>query len=196
MLTQLNQLRDRAHRHAREKGFYDAHLDDAEILALVIEEIGEAIAADRRGMIDNTALYKSCIEKGLTQKKAYKHSLKGTLAEELADIAIRLLDFAGYKEIDLSCPQEDVEEIQSLQEVYDKIFLFKISTTMRFAFKLSIELNRYINNDEVGEMKGCFYVHLMLLNSFAKSKGIDLLYHIEQKMEYNTSRPKKHGKKR
>lgn len=196
MLTQLNQLRDRAHRHAREKGFYDANLDDDEILSLVIEEIGEAIAADRRGMIDNTALYKSYIEKGQTQKKAYTHSLKGTLAEELADIAIRLLDFAGYKNIDLSCPEEDVDEMKSTQETCYRIFLLKQFTTMRFAFKLSKELNRYIDNDDVSEMKECFYVHLMLLNSFAKSKGIDLLYHIEQKMEYNTSRPKKHGKKR
>lgn len=41
----------------------------------------------------------------------------------------------------------------------------------------------------------CINITLASILALAKSRNIDLLWHIEEKMKYNELRPNKHGKK-
>lgn len=45
----LNELRNRAYKTAREHGFHDEELSNEHLLCLVISELMEAIEADRKG---------------------------------------------------------------------------------------------------------------------------------------------------
>lgn len=77
----LNELRDRAYKIARDHGFHDADWSNEHLLCLVISELMEAVEADRN---DSRA------------------DIKGSVEEELSDVTICLLDLAGLRKIDLS----------------------------------------------------------------------------------------------
>lgn len=73
---QINELVQRAHDTAVEHGFWRVQQTTAGRLMLIVTELAEACEADRHGDRDN-------------------------LAEELADVAIRLGDLCGGLGIDL-----------------------------------------------------------------------------------------------
>lgn len=72
----INDLVFAAHDNAVNKGFWDEPREIGTLLALIHSEVSEALEADRKGDEAN-------------------------IAEELADIVIRVCDLAGSKDIDL-----------------------------------------------------------------------------------------------
>jgi NTP pyrophosphatase (non-canonical NTP hydrolase) len=76
----LDVLASRVHKTAKEKGWWDEPRSNAHCIALIHSELSEALEACRTGP------FKVC-DKGLTIT---------ALAEELADVIIRVLDFAKY----------------------------------------------------------------------------------------------------
>lgn len=72
----INELCNRAHENAKNKGFWDKPREFGTMIALIHSELSEALEADR-------------------------HQDKENRAEELADVAIRLFDLCGGLGIDL-----------------------------------------------------------------------------------------------
>lgn len=178
----LNELRDRAYHCAVVHGWHEENLSDEHSLCLVISELMEAVEADRKGMYTNQDNF----EYYMKQRKrddgefmyAFECYIKDTVEDELADACIRLLDYFGMLNytIDDSCRKDEViEEFSSMYK--DKIFTESI-------FNISNTITRY-------ETQLAFVKVLGL----AKSRNIDIFWHIEQKMKYNELRSYKHGGK-
>lgn len=95
----LNALKDKAHTWAVGHGFYDEIRPDAFYLGLVMSEAGEAVNADRKGMHADTKGFEAfeAAEKDFPFAENFKAHIKDSVEDEIADIVIRLLDYAGLK---------------------------------------------------------------------------------------------------
>lgn len=82
----VNTLADGAHQTSRAKGFYDGDINIGEKIALIHEEVSEALSAIRAADPD------------APDKHVPQYS---NFAAELADVVIRVLDLAAYKNIPL-----------------------------------------------------------------------------------------------
>ena len=76
-MSTVRKLIQESHNIAKEKGWWVAERNDAELIALMHSELSEALEAMRN------------------------HGKKEDIAEELADCCIRIFDFCGAREIDL-----------------------------------------------------------------------------------------------
>lgn len=98
----LNALKEQAHKTAVEHGFHEDVKSDAFYLGLVMSEAGEAINADRKGLHADAKGFEEDEANGLPFAESFKKNVKDSVEDEIADIVIRLLDFAGLKEYELS----------------------------------------------------------------------------------------------
>lgn len=174
-------------------GFWEKRLSNEHCLMLVITEIGELVEADRsnkrRAKVDwfNKKMKTSIICRGLDPniskergyEVAYNETIKGSIEEEFADIAIRLFDLAGALGIDF-----DKMNPCRYYRAFDK-FSFTEN-----AFALCKGLSRDVIGIEKRIQFGIEYV-----NKWAESLNVDLAWHIKQKMKYNENRPIMHDKK-
>ncbi len=188
----FNELANKAHSNAVKHGFWEKRLSNEHCLMLVITEIGELIEADRsnkrRAKVDwfNKKMKTSIICRGLDPniskergyEVAYNETIKGSIEEEFADIAIRLFDLAGALGIDF-----DKMNPCRYYRAFDK-FSFTEN-----AFALCKGLSRDVIGIEKRIQFGIEYV-----KKWAESLNVDLVWHIEQKMKYNENRPTMHDK--
>lgn len=189
---ELNALKDRAYKTAIAHGFHEEERPDAYWLGLVMSEMGEAISAYQKG--DHADM--ESFEKLLTNEHSFNHAyclfIKDDLEDELADIVIRLLDFAGLKGYEL--------DITSMDHVFSTQFLL----TLKFEnyklpwifFNLIGALYDAVNKDETYKYVGT--VICVLSDCFAEMSGSDkdLWYFVEKKMKYNELRPNSKGEKK
>lgn len=77
----INDYVKEAHETAISKGWYDVPVENGTKFALIHAEVSEALEADRKGD-------------------------KEHVAEELADVVIRVFDYCGYSGIDLQAAIE------------------------------------------------------------------------------------------
>lgn len=191
----LNALRDRAYKTACEHGFHDTELSNEHLLMLVITELSEAVEADRKGRKFKGIIsferefnrYSALVDETKRFKCAFERYVKDTVSDELADVAIRLLDLYGLRDIDLDEDVFNEDTIQSYAETYrgksftESVFnIVRLLTSGRGTIKTSAVLPEML---------------LLEIFGLAKNLNIDLLWHIEQKMKYNELREKMHGKK-
>lgn len=191
----LNELRDKAYKTACEHGFHDEELSNEHCLCLVISELMEAVEADRKEKRANVELFKLWQNNPLsiseeTRIKMFKQDLeefiKDSVEDELADAAIRLLDLAGYRGIAIETFTEEMI-YESTESCNDESFtesIYAIATIpVRFKYEYDYSFDKQLNS--------------MLLGIIGLSNymGIDLLWHVEQKMRYNELRENKHRKR-
>lgn len=191
MNTNLNELRDRAYETACYHGLHDKELSNQHLLMLVITELAEAVEADRKGKVSQRRMFEmNCDTPNENPKHhwcfCFEHFVKDSIQDELADAVIRLLDLAGYKNIDIKDFAED--EIDDLSESCNgESFtetIYAISTIpIRHEYEYGYSLDKQLNG------------MLLAIIGFAKYLDIDLFWHIEQKMRYNDMRPSMHGEK-
>lgn len=186
---ELNALKDRAYKTAVAHGFHEEVKSDAYYLGLVMSEAGEAINADRKGQHAATFFYTLDTEKGLPFKNSFEWYIKDSMEDEIADIVIRLLDFAGMKgyELDIASIDHVVSNHALLAfSVYELPgMLFTIIGTLSDAF------------DE-GILGSCVSMTINIISDcFGKMTGSDkdLWWFVEKKMAYNELRPRLNGKK-
>lgn len=179
----LNELGKEVHANAVEKGFWDNKPSDEHCLMMVITELSEAIEADR---IDNhadrtgfdTALANAF--EGVVRPEwfthAYNNCIKNTVEDEMADAFIRLLDLAGARNFNVNRfltvrPNTKKPFTENIFRICKEIAYYKYSMEERVSYALLSIL----------ELSG--------------DMNIDLHWHVEQKMKYNSFRPMMHNKK-
>lgn len=187
----LNKLRDRAYQCACAHGFHNEELSDEHFLILIITELAEAVEADRQNKRSNYPSFKAGINfQAVTTdemwKEAFEVHLKDTVEDELADAVIRLLDLAGLREISFEKAQYNIEN-----GIVYAIAACRGMTFTELMYNIATIPARYTHVDTfqtiINDMTACIF-------GLAEYLGIDLFWHIDQKMKYNELRGYKHGK--
>lgn len=198
MNIDLDELRDKAYRIACEHGFHEENHRDKHLMGLVITELAEVVEADRKGLRADMNKYNfmvndhSLLETPNYLMYAFNESIKGSIEEELADVVIRLLDYAGVRDIYLNRNMTDFElEVEINATAHSHCFRH---LTEYLCFACVNQIKKIVEGNPFDKE---FYIYNMIVDAFAiaKNMGIDLLPFIEIKMEYNKLREKKHGKK-
>src|SRR5688572_10578278 len=114
----INQLAKEIHENAKSKGFFDAPKNIGEMLCLIHSEVSEALECDRKDKYcsNKTVIEVNEIENDIAFQAAFKMLVKDTFGAELADILIRDLDLAAFKEIDIEQFIKAVMRNNSLRE--------------------------------------------------------------------------------
>lgn len=183
----LNELRDKAYKIACEHGFHDKEYPDKHWLMLIITELSEVVEADRNNRYTNTLMFNSdCSFNSDYQEifvSIFESLIKNAFEDELADAVIRCLDFCGMKGFDLSETQEMIEDDEpdpcpDETDIMTEI-VYNITSLL-------------FNKTRKEELR----VQDVIIQLFGLSEhlGIDLEWHINQKMRYNELRPILHGK--
>ena len=173
-----NELKDKAHSNAVKHGFWNERNSNEHCLMLVVIEISEAVEAHRNGKIHDIEAFDR-YNGGISDEECFERFIKDSVADEMADVAIRLFDLAGAWGIDF-------DKMQSCRyfRAFDK-FSF-----VENAFGLVKGLSRTQIAIEKRVQFGIAYVF-----EWAKSLHVNLPWHINAKMKYNENRPILHGKK-
>ena len=187
----LNELKDRAYKIAKAHGWHDQELSNETYLMLIITEIAEAVNADRNGKHANISMFKANYNTPQTKpekhwKYIYELFIKNSVEDELADIIIRCLSFAGHRRWDLQHTLDEMKGTSDMDVIIgDEAFV-------ETAFYTCDEFFGCYSNSSAKEAVGGLLVSVA---EYCNYKGIDLWWHVEQKMRYNELRPYKHGGK-
>lgn len=185
MTTNLNDLAKQIHENAVSKGFWDEPRNTGEIFMLMVSELGEALDADRKNKRCRIRNFEKWMEQTADHNFAnnFEVDIKGTFEEEIADVAIRILDYCAFAGINVLPNYE-----QDLSE--------NIGENLLSATKLIASAHGWVNiggfDDNVSH---CLNESVGLMLKLADAQGFDLIQHIELKMKYNATREHKHGKK-
>ena len=181
METNLNKLRDRSYKTACEHGFHDKEYSDEHWFMLIITEIGEAVNADRKGKHADVSGFNFCdiFKSNQTPEEFYddfQTFIKDSISDELSDVVIRLLDFAGLKKVQL-----------------DRIILaYVVSPKKSFTENMYAIVKDIVNYKYSTEELINYAIHQVIRVS--EFYNIDIFQHIEWKMKYNELRPRLNGK--
>ena len=185
---ELNALKERAYKTAVAHGFHELEKSDAFYLGLVMSEMGEAINADRKGRHADTKRFEEKLGKWLFEVSFHVY-IKDSVEDEIADIIIRLLDFAGMKGYKLYLDRDRLLYCQDALRTFEESGLpglfFIIMDNLSDAF-------------DCGELQTCIYDIICFFGDwFEKMTGSDhdLWWFVEKKMKYNEQRPMLNGKK-
>lgn len=176
---------EQVHQTAVEHGWHEEPHENEHWIMLIITEICEMIAADRKNRHANRQLFEHRLEVDPNDpdnrfKEWFKTYIKETFEDELADVCIRTFDFMGETGINA----EQLAKIHTeLHPDFDKQHLLKQSL------------------DLIDVITGCETMPIVCSSIFAVTERlaelhhIDLDWHISQKMRYNRLRQWKHGGK-
>jgi NTP pyrophosphatase (non-canonical NTP hydrolase) len=185
---ELNALKYRAYNTAVEHGFHEKEMTDAYYLGLVMSEMGEAINADRKGLHAGINGFRMDMKMGIPFKESFENHIKDSVEDEIADIVIRLLDFAGMKGFELNF-EENIESSFTISQVLEREGLPSVLLQLNWA------LGEAFNDDE---LEACVSVFVSILSDCFESmtgSDKDLWWFVKQKMQYNDLRPMLNGKK-
>ena len=185
----------RAYGTACRNGFHDEEKSLNHFLMLAITEVAEMVEADRKGNHAIVMAFK--IEISKPQEEEYRQIhwralfdtyIKDSYEDEMADVCIRLFDLAGLMDWtpNYMYAAQYNELYKDFQERYRK---FSVA-------EKSYELCKILASFREGKCQQiCFDLPIAFLCCWAKSEGIDLEWHINQKMAYNEQRARLHGKR-
>lgn len=191
---ELNALKERAYKTAAAHGFHKEERPDAYWLGLVMSEMGEAINADREGMYADTKRFEEVMAMGTRLNLLdvlFESYIKDSVEDEIADIFIRLLDFAGMKGYTLYFKAKACYSLNTT----DALLKFEESGMPGMLFFLMDILTAAFGRDEL--QTGIYNLMYILYDCFEKMTGSnrDLLWFVKMKMRYNELWPKLNGKK-
>lgn len=170
-----NKLARKIHQNALAHGFGKDDPSDEHCLMLVITELSEMVEADRKG---RRAPKEDMMKDGF-DKAVFEMFYKNTVEDELADVAIRIMEFAARRNYTLNSEYR--------KDLLKLIFLKRKLTEN--AFILCQLICRYVVTPIASIDSLLAYVF-----TWADWLGIDLELHISMKMQYNETRPMLHGK--
>lgn len=190
----INEMKERAYDIACKHGWYEQKRSNIHELMLVVSELGEAVNADRNGKYANRERFENVLkEYHVPLSYAFNQCIKDTVEDELADAAIRILSLAGLNSADLEEEPFSEEGLEKLVKAANNGL--KISDNpenVTFPEELSMCFLGIMGVLQEGTSMGDVLLNIYVI---AYRRGIDLKWHIEQKMKYNEERPYKHNKK-
>ena len=186
----LNEYVKRAYETACRHGFHDKERPIEHWLMLIITEVAEMVEADRKGKHAQVAMFKRESVTPQPDENRQKHwrfcfetFIKDTVEDEMADVCIRLFDLAGLKGWKIEVGHSD--------ELEERCFgFFRCRTCTESAWELCRQLTPLYSFQKIDAEVVLYYIEC-----WSKFLGIDLEWHINQKLEYNEHRAKMHGKK-
>lgn len=189
--SELNKLKSVIYATEVAHGFHDEeHTVDHE-LGMVLSEIGEAIDADRnpnapvptqKTIDDALELADESDEQHVVFIAYFKDHIKGSVVEELADVAIRLLDLAGNLDVEFDwCDDIETADWCGKETLPDRLF----------SFAMTLENLSWNCHDS-----GSYASVLEDIANIAKDfTHLNLWQVVRLKMLYNDMRPRLNGKK-
>ena len=186
--TDWNALRDRAYECAKAHGWHDEEHNVKHYLMFVVTELAEAVQADRKGRHADRQEFEEFMaaHDETALEYAYTVFIAGTVEDEFADVIIRCLDFAGLTRSDLSKSQDLLDFIENGKKDTYKLFGREFT---EIAYELTDLLLHW------GDYRDAIVVVMSTTLEWGEYLGIDMMWHIKQKMKYNETRPYKHGKR-
>ena len=185
---ELNALKERAYKWAVEHGFHEEEKSDAYWLGLVMSEAGEAINADRKGRHADTKKFE--VDLAIFPFDfSFEKQIKDSVEDKIADIVIRLLDFAGMKGYTLSISGLCILPSIVVIREFEKNGL--PGTLIQLIDPLNSSLDQHNTEKTIGIIIG------VLNDCFDEMTGgsdCDLWWFVKQKMRYNELRQKLNGK--
>lgn len=180
IVTDINQKAKEIYSENKAKGWWDDKKDLGERVVLIQSEMFEALEADRKQKFTEYGnceyLYSQLMTYKKFDPKSFKEAIKDTFEDEIADVAIRLLDLCGGLQIPLT--PKDIPHFD-LNKGY---IVFTVFT------KATSKMYEEMTSRNAQWILGYCY-------SVAALYNFDLNKHIELKLAYNKTRPYKHGKK-
>ena len=184
-----NELRDKAYQSAMEHGFYDKKHSDEHYIMQIICEIAEMVEANRRGnFADVEAFKKSDTVNDSDFKDKFNRFIKDTMEDEMADVAINVLSYSGLKGYEIDSTIQYVLGLFKSLGGYMKLE----GDLSEFGFRITQKLAEIESDTKHVDNKLASII--AALYTVAQENNIDLLWHIEQKMKYNETRPRLNGK--
>lgn len=186
---ELNALKERAYKTAVAHGFHEEEKLDAYWLGLVMSEAGEAINADRKGRHADAVLFNDDLAK-MPFKDSFEAHIKDSVEDEIADIIIRLLDFAGMKGYTLLISGFSELPSNAIIETFAGNGL--AGTLFHLIGTLSDSLE-----DNSTEATVCVVINIVgdCFDKMTGGSDSDLWWFVKQKMRYNEQRPMLNGKR-
>jgi hypothetical protein len=197
------------HETASEKGFWDKPRDLGSLLMLTITELSEAVEAHRKGRYADVTYYNDrlrivneslnntiSVERQLehmkqTKIKAFESCIKDTFEDEIADSVIRLLDLMEGFGMEI---KDNVPGLDSLKgEVQNAPTI--AATIMKFVNYISEADDMNTKSTDFSLTEGWVNVALHLMIWWCVDRDINLEFHMQEKMWYNSTRERLHGKK-
>lgn len=186
MIKRIEEFTERAYRTACEHGFHDEKLSVEHWMMLVVSEIGEMVEADRKNRRFDMEKYRNGFD---SDKVMFEKYVKDTLEDELADVCIRIFDFCGTFGLDVPAFDNVDDLAANWQE------LFADASLTENAFALVQLCSGVFNELPKKELSNCMGQILYFIHFWALHLNIDLVWHVENKLRYNESRERLHGKK-
>lgn len=191
----INEMKDRAYDIACKHGWYEQKRSNIHELMLIVSELGEAVNADRSDKYANRKGFEEMLQQGSLVPFSYAFSqyIKDTVEDELADAAIRILSLAGLNSADLEEEPFSEEGLEKFVKAANKgLTISDNPEKITFPEELSVVFSAIMKVLQEGASMGGVLGYIYVI---AYRRGIDLKWHIEQKMKYNEERPYKHNKK-
>ena len=184
--TYFNLLAKKAFENAKEKGFHEKPKTDAHWLMLVACELAEAVEADRMGRRSDKRTYNFLLQEygEPLAKHLFEMHIKDSVEDELADAVIRLLDFVGVKGYDI--PENYITE----EKIKDEAAEVK-EWMLNKSFADVVFTSCLVNIESAKEIPEALMYSIFVVSELY---GIDLIWHIKEKMMYNETREQLHGK--
>lgn len=182
----LNELAKEAHQISVEHGWWDKEPTFGELVALMHSELSEALEEYRAG---RPMVYfmdvNGFVVSDMSERRGDK--LEG-IAVELADCIIRILDWAGHEGVDMDKVLQAIEEnpMGIERDIENKFgdFISDMHNLLSMAYsELDVDERIYL----------CMVINY--IQEAMKKSGINLDAIIREKMEYNRTRPYRHGGK-
>lgn len=198
----LTELSKQIYQANKAKGFWDEERNIGELFMLIISEAAKALEAHRKGKFADLAGFDENISKELLEftdnkipvavsmfKSSFERHIKDSVADELADVVIRCLDYAGYKNIAIEEFEHEFSEPEFATKTDNVgMQLLKITDLVISSFNYFDDGDDYFGSVALCDaVSKCYAV--------AEKNGFSLDRHIELKLKYNSTPPYKHGKK-
>lgn len=190
----INEMKERAYDIACKHGWYEQKRSNIHELMLVVSELGEVVNADRNGKYANRERFENVLKEfHVPFSYAFNQCIKDTVEDELADAAIRILSLSGLNSADLEEEPFSEEGLEKLVKAANNgLTISDNPEKITFPEELSMVFSGIMKVLQEGASMGDVLVNIYVI---AYRRGIDLKWHIEQKMKYNEERPYKHNKK-